>query len=290
MELQSRIEELQADGIGLVGISYDSQQTLADFSERNGITFPLLSDVGSVVIRDYGILNTVAEQGLGGNTDPAAVAAYQMYVTVTQENDRFKGIAFPGTFNVDPQGRVTSRFFEDYYWERNTVSNVMARVGVAGTPVEATRVSTAHLDLTAYVTDAVASLGTRFSVVLDIAPKAGMHLYAPGASGYRVVTLRLDPLPFVRVEPPAYPASEIYYFEPLDERVPVFQEPFTLRTEMIVEATAEARPVFAERNELAITGTLDYQACDDEICYNPESVPLSWTVALEQVVPRGPRP
>ena len=290
MELQSRIEELRADGISLVGISYDSQQTLADFSERNGITFPLLSDVGSVTIRQYGILNTVAEQGLGGNTDPAAVAAYQKYVTVTQENDRFKGIAFPGTFNVDPQGRVTSRFFEDYYWERNTVSNVMLRVGAAGTPVEATTVSTAHLDVSAYASDTVASLGTRFSVALDITPKPGMHLYAPGADGYRVVTLTIDPLPFVRTEPSEYPASEIYYFEPLDERVPVFQDPFTLRVEMTMEATAEARPAFADRNELAITGTLDYQACDDAICYNPESVPLSWTVALEGLVPRGPRP
>ena len=48
---------------------------------------------------------------------------------------------------LDRQGRVTSRFFEDYYWERNTVSNVLLRLGAAGTPVQATQVSTDHLDL-----------------------------------------------------------------------------------------------------------------------------------------------
>ena len=55
-------------------------------------------------------------------------------MTVTQAAERFRGIAFPGTFMVDRQGRVTSRFFEDYYWERNTVSNVLMRLGAAGIP------------------------------------------------------------------------------------------------------------------------------------------------------------
>ena len=290
MELQSRVEELEANGIALVGISYDSQETLADFSERNGITFPLLSDAGSAKIRQCGILNTVADEGLGDNPSAAAVAAYQQFVTVTQENGRFKGIAFPGTFNVDAQGRVTSRFFEDFYWERNTVSNVMLRVGAGGTPVEATQVSTAHLDLSAYPSDTAASLGTRFAVAVDITPKAGMHLYAPGADGYRVVTLTIDPQPFVHIEPAQYPSSEIYYFAPLDERVPVFQEPFTLSVDVTTEATADARLTFAGKDELSITGTLEYQACDDAICYNPVSVPLSWTVALEGFAPGAPRP
>jgi len=35
-----------------------------------------------------------------------------------------------------------------------------------------------------------------------------------------------------------------------------------------------------------ITGTLEYQACDDKLCYNPTSVPLSWTVALTPLLVR----
>ena len=54
---------------------------------------------------------------------------------------------------IDRQGRVTSRFFEDYYWERNTVSNIMRRAGTAATPVKAMRASTEHLDVTAYPSD-----------------------------------------------------------------------------------------------------------------------------------------
>lgn len=290
MQLQSRVEELRADGLGLVSISYDSQQTLADFAERNGITFPMLSDVGSATIRRYGILNTVAEEALGPNgQDPAVLADLQKYVTVTQASERFRGIPFPGTFIIDPQGRVTSRFFEEYYWERDTVSSALLRVGGAGTPVQVTRVSTAHLDVSAYPSDASVAPGTRFSLVLDITPKDGMHVYAPGATGYRIVTLVITPQPHVRTEPVRYPASEIYHFVPLDERVPVFQRPFTLLMEVVAEATAEARKAFAGRNELVVTGALEYQACDDKICFNPVSVPLSWRVELKGMVPGAPR-
>src|SRR5213075_1902898 len=55
LELQSQYESLQKDGLGLVGISYDSQEILAAFSAQHGITFPLLSDVGSATIKRYGI-------------------------------------------------------------------------------------------------------------------------------------------------------------------------------------------------------------------------------------------
>ena len=275
----------------MVGISYDSQQILADFSKRNGIMFPLLSDVGSATIKRYGILNTVAEEALGPNgKDPAVLADLLRYVTVTQAAERYRGIPFPGTFVVDRQGRVTSRFFEDYYWERNTVSNIMLRVGTAGTPVQATQVSTQHLDLRAYTSDASVSLGTRLSLALDITPKPGMHLYAPGATGYRVVTLDVTPQPHVRTQPLRYPASEVYHFVPLNERVAVFQKPFTLLMEVVPEATAEARKAFAGKSELVITGSLEYQACDDKLCYNPVSVPLSWRLAMTGLVPGAPQP
>ena len=275
----------------MVGINYDSQQILADFSKRNGITFPLLSDVGSATIKRYGILNTVAEEALGPNgKDPAVLADLQRYVTVTQAAERYRGIPFPGTFVVDRQGRVTSRFFEDYYWERNTVSNILLRVGTAGTPVPATQVSTQHLDLRAYPSDESVSLGTRFSLALDVTPKKGMHLYAPGAAGYRIVTLNITPQPHVRTQPLRYPASEVYHFVPLNERVAVFQKPFTLLMEAVPEATAEARKAFAGKSELVIAGTLEYQACDDKLCYNPVSVPLSWRLAMTGLVPGAPPP
>ena len=233
----------------------------------------------------------MVEEALGPNgKDPAVRADLQIYATVNEPSERLRGIPFPGTFIVDRQGRVTSRFFEAYYWERTTVSNIMLRLGTAGTPVQATQASTQHLDLRAYPSDASASLGTRFSLALDITPKRGMHVYAPGATGYRVITVNITPQPHVRTTPLRYPASEIYNFVPLNERVQVYQKPFTLLLDVVPEATAEARKALAGKNELVISGTLEYQACDDKICYNPVSLPLSWTVALKGLVPGAPQP
>ena len=31
---------------------------------------------------------------------------------------------------------------------------------------------------------------------------------------------------------------------------------------------------------MTIHATLEYQACDDKVCFIPQSVPLSWTIAL----------
>lgn len=99
--------------------------------------------------------------------------------------------------------------------------------------------------------------------------------------GYRVVSLNLAPVPHVRFEPVQFPASEIYYFEPLDERVPVYQAPFTLLQELVIEGTREAARAIAQLDALTLSGTFDFQACDDEVCFVPVSVPISFTLDLD---------
>lgn len=291
MELQGRLEELRKSGLGVASVTYDSREILAGFADRNKITFPLLSDVGSATIRRYGIVNTVVEDALSSNSkDPALLADVQRYVTANEPAERHRGIPFPGTFVVDRQGRVTSRFFEDFYWERNTTSNIMLRTGTAGAPAEATRISTQHLDVTAYTSDASVGPGARFSLILDVTPKPGMHVYAPGASQYRVINLGVTPAPYLRTSPIRYPPSEIYHFVPLNERVPVYQKPFTLAVEVVRENTPEARKAQTGMTEMAVSGVLEYQACDDKICYNPVSLPMSWKVGLRANVPGAPAP
>jgi hypothetical protein len=72
----------------------------------------------------------------------------------------------------------------------------------------------------------------------------------------------------------------MYFFEPLNERVPVFQSPFTLLQEIVLEVTPEAEAAFRGKTELSLTGSLEYQACDDKVCFNPAVVPLSWTLKV----------
>ncbi len=284
MELQERQEELRGRGLRVAAISYDTEEVLSDFATRRGITFPLLSDDDSAIITDFGLLNTVAAEAVGPNRDdPAVVADAAKYVSVFGASQNIVGTPFPGTFMLDGQGRVTSRFFEAFYRERNTTANVMLRLGVGLSPIAAIEGSTAHLKLTAYPSNPNITVGTRFSVAVDIEPNESMHLYAPGAEqmGYRVVGLTLAEVPHIRFEPVEFPDSEIYHFEPLDERVPVYQQPFTLLQEAVVSGEPEAAEALAEIDAVTLSGTLDYQACDDTLCFDPVSVPLSFTLDVE---------
>jgi DsbC/DsbD-like thiol-disulfide interchange protein len=200
------------------------------------------------------------------------------------------GMAFPGTLMLDQKGRVTARFFEDYYVERSTVSSILVRAGAGAEKVNATKVSTAHLGLVTYPSDAEVVPGNRFSLVAEITPASGIHVYAPGAVGYRVVNLTIEPKQGIRLLPIRHPASEVYFFKPLNERVPVFQKPFTLVREVVLEGSREAQAALRGMESVTLNGTLEYQACDDRKCYNPVSLPITWKISLRRLVSERPQP
>jgi peroxiredoxin len=290
VELQSDLRQLHARGLGLASISYDPPEILAAFAKQRGITFPMLSDVGSVIIKRFGLLNPVPEWALGPDKDdPAVQAEVRKYVSVVRPNAAMVGMAFPGNFILDPQGVVKTRAFEDFYIERNTVTSLLLKLGgTAQAPVAATKISAAHLDITTYSSLPVIAPGNRLSVVLEVAPHSKIHVYAPGAKGYRVIQLALEPDPLVRVLPIQYPQPEIYYFKPLKERVPVFQKPLRLVEDLVLEGTPQAQVALRGKDSVTVKGSLDYQACDEKECFNPVSVPLSWTMNLRPLVVERP--
>ena len=254
MELQSRHEVLRAQGFGVAAILYEPQETLKAFSDLRGIEFPLLSDVGSVVIKRYGILNREAE------------------------GSRVSGIPYPGTFILDRSGRVVDRVFEPRFQERSTVASIALRLGdpITGQDRDATRMETDHLELVSYASDSVVAPGNRFSLILDVTPKTEMHVYAPGDHTYQVIRLRLDTPVFLQPHDAAYPVSTPYHFEPLNETVPVYEAPFTLVQEITIPMSDETGELAQAGDPLIIEGTLEYQACDPEICYLPAEVSLRW--------------
>ena len=259
-ELQSRLPELRTQGMGLAVITYDAPAILADFSRRRGIAFPLLSDQGSSTIKAYGLLNTTV--------DPTSTNY---------------GIPFPGTFIVNRQGVVTARFFEEAYQERNTVASILLKLGDPAHEIDAQQLATDHLKVTTYASDQVVAPGTLFSIVADVTPGPGIHVYAPGTHGYKAVALRLNPQPFLLMRPLRYPASEIYVFKPINERVEVFQTPFRLIQDVAFDASPDARKALASAETVTITGTLEYQACDDKTCFLSKSVPVSYRVNVRQL-------
>lgn len=261
MELQRRYADITKQGLGLIAISYDAPETLKQFTASRGITFPLVSDPGSAIIRRYGLLNETIDV-----------------------KSRTYGVPHPGTFVLDRKGVVVSRFFEDAYQERYTTGAILSDVGrYAGVTA-----STAHMSMRASISDTEAAPGERLSIVADITPARGMHLYAPGRHTYQIVKLEIDPQPWLRVHAVSYPSSEIYHFKPLDERVEVFMKPFRLRRDVTLLAAQEAQKLLGTMATATITGALEYQACDDKVCFNPARVPISFSIAVKPLDRRPP--
>ena len=261
MELQGRYDDIKEQGLGLVAISYDSPDTLKRFADSRGITFPMISDGGSSIIKRYGLFNDQQQPG-----------------------NRAYGVPHPGTFIVDRAGVVRSRFFEDAYQERYTAATILAAQGVSagGTPVATA--TTAHLSVSVSATDPEVAPGERLSVMSTVTPARSIHVYAPGKHDYQVVKLVIDPQPWLRVHESVYPPSETYLFKPLNERVQVYTKRFRLSREITILATPDAQKQLASLQSLTIAGALDYQACNDTVCFNPARIPFSFTLALKRLV------
>jgi hypothetical protein len=136
------------------------------------------------------------------------------------------------------------------------------------------RNDTMHLTVNTSISDAGVAAGKKLSLTFDITPKRGMHVYAPGKHDYQVIAVKIDPQPWLKVEPTTYPPSEIYHFKELDEKVETYGKPFKLVQDVTVLATPAAKKALAA-TPVKLTGKLEYQACDDKVCYAPTRIPVS---------------
>lgn len=262
MELQDRLAELKSQGLTVVAVSYDPVETLAKFAADRKITYPLLSDRGSAIIRRYNLLNDSVER-----------------------ESRAFGVPHPGTFMLDASRRVTSRFFEERYQERSTAASIVVRQGgAAAGPIVTAR--NQHLTVIASASDPQVAPGSRITLAFDITPARNIHVYAPGDHTYQVIAAHIDPQPVLLAHDATYPPSETYHFEPLNETVAVYQKPFRLTRDVTIAATREAQQALRELKTLTVSGRLEYQACDDKVCFRPIAIPF----ALELQVKALDRP
>ena len=115
--------------------------------------------------------------------------------------------------------------------------------------------------------------GAKLSLFVDVAPKPGIHVYAPGSKDYIPITVKLTPLSQLKSGKVQYPKAEIMTFA--DERVPVFDKPFRLTQDVTLDKSLKPGAM------VVVEGTVSYQACTDKVCYPPESAPVTWTVVVK---------
>lgn len=105
VKLQENLDAIEATGIRMVVITYDSVETLKRQAARLEVTFTLLSDEGSKTIDAYGIRNPTGAEGT-----------------------LYDGIPYPGTYIVSKEGVVVDKIFYDGYVARHAAEDLIASV------------------------------------------------------------------------------------------------------------------------------------------------------------------
>lgn len=119
--LQGRLAELRDLGAMLVAISPELPDRSLSTVERNKLTFPVLSDLGNRVAREFRLVHLVAPEvvayQLGNNNDVAAFNGAEV-----------AEVPLPATYVVDRAGRVEYAFVSADYTRRSDPDDVLAAV------------------------------------------------------------------------------------------------------------------------------------------------------------------
>lgn len=252
--------DLARAGIALFAISYDSVEALAAFAAKHAITYPLLADEGSRVIREMGMLDEDldrhhAEFG-------------------RQVRDDQRGVAYPAVFLLDSDGNVAAKRFHPKYRIRDTGAGLLAAaLGIEGSERgpeaaaegDAVRVR-AYFNSPEYRPYQVVPLTVELTI------KKGWHVYTtPIPDGYTALSAELAPLEGLGADAAVWPEGHAHRVEGLDETFSVLEGAVRGRIPVTFAVAAGAGD---RRPEVVVR----YQACSDTTCMPPATVRLSLLV------------
>jgi len=275
VELQDRIDEFRAAGFDVYAISYDPQPALQRFADRYSITYDLLSDAGSVVIRRFGILNTII--------DPRDRRAWPYY-----------GIPFPGTYVVNESGVVTEKFFNRHYATRTSPATILDKAlgrMLARPESPAAMRRGRQATVTAFFGGKDLKLEVANTLHVRLELPEGLHVYGePLPEGFHKTTVTLRPSAGIRVGTPIYPPTTPKSFGALGVTLNVYagvvdvRVPVTRNAKWNSLAELRGRLGFPPLTAMDLDIVVNYQACSETICFRPESVRLSVTVPTTDLV------
>jgi hypothetical protein len=246
VELQDNLKSLNNAGVQPYAISYDSEETLAEFAEKHGITYPLLSDTDSRVVRNFGILNTLVP-----------------------EDHRWFGVPFPGTYMVDEGGRVFDRSFYADHGLRDSVASMLTQSFSITDSVRGTVQirETDSIKASAWLSADTVRRGQIHTLTVDIEVKPSFHIYGqPLPTGYIATALHTDELDQVICGPPIYPEPQSLLLPALGETLSVYSGSISITL-----------PVQSRRRDAFILeAILDYQACNERECLLPDTLNFSF--------------
>jgi hypothetical protein len=248
------VEGLKRNGVNVASISYDSPDILSRFADQYHITYPMLSDHDSLIIHKFGILNT--------NVPPGT---------------RFYGIPFPGQYLLAPDGTVRNKLFLPDYQTRPTASEVLLKEYGAPAADNGMTITAEDVEVRIVVSDKRAFSGQRLGTAVNFKVAQGWHIYGePLPAGYHPTSVKFDG-DLVASQALEFPQPRPVKFELLGETLPVYEGEFRATGYVLLKQKLPA-------GEQKLTGTLNFQECNDKICKLPQSVRFQIPIKIDPYV------
>ncbi len=253
MELQRRLSDFEAAGVRVIAVSPEPVEVISAFTSEHGITYPVLSDADSAVIRSFGILSTLI--------DP---------------DEPLYGLPFPGSYLTDEAGRVTAKFFNRRYQEREA-PEIVFHDGLA-LPVDTSGHPAAkdEAGISAILASPTLTFQQKTAILVRIDLRSGLHVYGqPIPAGYIPTTVTVQGPETVEVGEAVYPATKPFKVEGLSEQFFVFEGDVEIEVPLLSsEHQAESVQFEVE---------VRYQACDDKTCFLPQTARLTLNAPVRGV-------
>ena len=242
------------------------------------MTFDLLSDVNSAVIRNFGILNTLISP-----EDPEEAAGMSFY-----------GVPFPGVYVTDEHGVVTEKFFHRHYATRESAGAIRdSALGeiLARHETPAAELTNEQVRISAFLSDPSLTFETQSTIYVRFELEEGLHMYGrPLPDGYIASEAVVPDTAGLRVGEVRYPAMQPLAFPELGVTLNVYEGvvdiaiPVTPNSELFGPAPGN------QPTELEIPVEVLFQACSETICYTPRTETLSVMLPVEPLLnPGDPR-
>jgi hypothetical protein len=243
---------LEKNGVRIAAISYDSPEILAAFAQKHSIGFPLLSDQGSHIIRQFGIFNFNMAPDL-----------------------RSYGVPHPVEYLVARDGTVVKKYFVANYQHRVTGSAVaLAQFGSIENDAPSVVLKSGSLAVRIGFPSAQAFAGQEVGFFVDFALQPGWHIYGtPLAAGYTATSVTFES-PAIVSQKLELPAAEMLNLPALGETLPVYSGLFRGIGMLLLKFPLP-------EGRLALQGRLAFQQCSDTVCELPETISFELALTLE---------
>ena len=253
------MRDFDAAGIRVYALSYDEADALRDFRDAHGITYTLLSDPESTVIRSFGILNTLIDP----NDHP------------------WYGIPYPGAIVVTAGGVITHKFFDGNLAVRAGPEQLLrASLGQPPLEPEADQAAPEDVHVSVALDGDHLALTVQRDLVVRFSVPVGRHVYAePAPPGSVAVEVTLDANGRLVQRPLVRPASAPHVLAGTGESFQVHHGVFELRLPLTLNGFSRS-----DAADIAISGEVRWQCCDDEVCDVPTSQRFELTVPVSAPV------